>query len=89
MRPEMKFARNEILTHHKINSVYIIFHCGQNEAKFDFGYSEKNGPFSKSQSFLFWWNKSMHRCFLSYNFILGSVYIIFYHMKWNLSQWPQ
>ena len=33
----------------------------------------------------------MLRCFLSDGFILGSVYITFYHTKWNpfLSKWPQ
>ena len=34
MRPEMKSTRNEILIHHKGNSVYIIFHCGRNESNF-------------------------------------------------------
>ena len=34
MRPEMKSTRNEILIHHKGNSVYITFHCGRNESNF-------------------------------------------------------
>ena len=34
MRPEMKSNLNEISIHHKRNSVYIIFHCRQNETNF-------------------------------------------------------
>ena len=42
----------------------------------------------KSQSFLFWWNKCMRTCFLCTcflpcDFILVSVYMIFFHPKWN------
>ena len=53
----------------------------------------------KYNSFLFWsfdllslflWNICMCRCFLSYDFISGSVYVTFYHPKLIslLSKWP-
>ena len=82
MRPEMKSTRIEFSTSHKRNSVYITFHCGLNEISFR-GWSEKYGPFIKSQLCLFWWNKHMRKCFLSYNLISGSVHMTFYHLKWN------
>ena len=44
MRPEMKSTRNEILSHHKRNSVYINFHYGQNEMKFRFGVVREKRP---------------------------------------------
>ena len=84
--------RDEISTHHKRSFVYITFHCGWNEVKFRFRggerarggeWSEKNGPSSKSQLFLFWWTKRMCSCSLSYDFISGSLYMIFYPPKWN------
>ena len=34
MRTKMKYTQKEISTHHKTNSVYIAFHCGQNEMNF-------------------------------------------------------
>ena len=39
---------------------------------------------------LFLWNICMCRCFLSYDFISGSVYVTFYHPKLIslLSKWP-
>ena len=53
----------------------------------------------KYNSFLFWsfdllslllWNICMYRCFLSYYFNSGSVYVTFYHPKLIslLSKWP-
>ena len=36
MTHEIKSTQNEISIHHKRNSVYITFHCGQNEIKFHF-----------------------------------------------------
>ena len=39
MRPDMKYARHEISTHHKGNSVYIIFHCDRYEISFILGVS--------------------------------------------------
>ena len=46
MRPEKKSTRNETLTHHKINSVYINFHGGRNEVNFCF----KGGPRKTTRS---------------------------------------
>ena len=78
MRFKIKSTRNETSTHRKRNSVYITFHYGRNEMKFHFGDGpKKNGPY------LFSWSKRMCICFLSHDFISGSVYKIFYHPKWN------
>ena len=53
-KPEIKPNRNEILTHHKINSVYITFHCGRNEVKFRFGGSPRKTVHSvKANHFCF------------------------------------
>ena len=46
MRLEMKSTRYEILTHHKINSVYITFHCRRNKMKFRFW----GGPMNTAHS---------------------------------------
>ena len=46
MRLEMKSTRYEILTHHKINSVYITFHCRRNKIKFRFW----GGPMNTAHS---------------------------------------
>ena len=54
MGSEMKSTQTEILTHHKRNSVYITFHCGQNEVKFRFG----DGPRKTVHSV-----KANHLCF--------------------------
>ena len=43
------------------------------------GWSEINGPFTKSQSFLL----THSQMFLLYDFISGVVYRIFYHPKWT------
>ena len=54
MRSEIKSTQNETSAHHERNSVYITFDCRQNEMNFIWGgWSKKNGPLSKSQSFLF------------------------------------
>ena len=44
LRPKMKFQPT-------IREI-LFTHCGQNETKFRFGWPEKNGLFSKCQSFL-------------------------------------
>ena len=42
MKPEIRSTRNETLTHHKRNSVYITSQCEKNEVKFCFeGASKK------------------------------------------------
>ena len=76
MRREMKPTQNETSTHHKRNSVYITFYCGQNEISFR-GLSETNDPFSKANQ------TCLRRCrsFLSFDFISVSVYMLFYHPK--------
>ena len=78
MRPEMKSTRNKMLTQQKRNYVYITFHCGRNEMKFRFG----GGPRQTVHSV-----KANHSClrmcrsFLLYDFISGSVYMVFCHQK--------
>ena len=37
-------TRNEISTHHKMNSVYITFHCGRNEMNFISGVVRDKRP---------------------------------------------
>ena len=44
MRPEMKSNLNEISINHKRNSVYIIFHCRQNETNFVSVVARDKGP---------------------------------------------
>ena len=44
MRRRMKYTRKEISTHHKTNSVYITFHCGQNEMNFVSGVVRDKWP---------------------------------------------
>ena len=73
-------TRNEIYSKWNFNPPwdkfslhYFSLRAKWSEISFQ-GWSEKNGPFSKSQSFLFWWSKcadaSIHH---SYDFILRSV----------------
>ena len=54
MGSEMKSTGNETLTHHKRNSVYIAFHCGQNEMKFRFRVGSRKTVYS---------GKANHFCF--------------------------
>ena len=68
----MKSTLNEILTHHKKNSVSITFHCGRNKMKFCFG----GGPTKTAYSI-----KPMCRCVLCCDLFSGIVYMIFYHLK--------
>ena len=91
MRREVKSIRNEILTHIKINSVYIIFNCGRNEVKFRFGWSEKNGPFSKASLFCF---DEIKACAdVSFHMISFWVVFTWYFITRNeisfLAKWPQ
>ena len=80
MTLEMESTRIEISTSHQRNSVHIMSKMKNISLK---GCSEKYSPFSKSQSFVFCWNKHMCSFFLSYDFISSSVYLTFYHPTWN------
>ena len=92
MRPDMKSIEMKFQPTIKEVLFILLFIAGEMKWNFASGegsgqgggeWSEKNGPSSKSQLFLFWWTKRMCSCSLSYDFISGSLYMIFYPPKWN------
>ena len=82
--PEMKFQSTikEIV-------FTLLFILGELKGNFvsEVVWEKQSIPY-KSQTFLFWWNKCMRTCllctcFLPCDFISVSVYMIFFHPKWN------
>ena len=49
MRPGMKSTRNEISIYYERNSVYVTFHCRQNETNLVLGVARDKRPIKEKQ----------------------------------------